>query len=177
MKLATLGALCLSAVARADESYGPPSDQSVETFANWYADFAAMRDTTAAGLNLSVYDEQALLWARTSFIQPQLMLHDKFIFDRASGNWTVTKYLDDVTARCGGARSRAIPSRPPLQIPPQTGINARALISSERIRARPFCFCRSRLRQSCQRISARPFCFCRSRLHGSPVNEFVLACF
>ena len=33
------------------------------------------------------------------------MIHDKYLYDRASGNWTVSKLLDDLAARYGGVDS------------------------------------------------------------------------
>ena len=30
------------------------------------------------------------------------MLHDRYLFDRTTGNWTVQKFLDDVNKRYGG---------------------------------------------------------------------------
>ena len=44
-------------------------------------------------------------WARTSFVQPQVMLHDRFLYDRESNKWTVEKYLEDVRNRYGGIDS------------------------------------------------------------------------
>ena len=44
-------------------------------------------------------------WARTSFVQPQLMIHDRFLYDRATDSWTVGKYLQDLQDRYGGIDS------------------------------------------------------------------------
>ena len=37
------------------------------------------RDEARAGLDLSRYEVEEVLWARTSFIQPQLMIHDRLV--------------------------------------------------------------------------------------------------
>jgi hypothetical protein len=39
---------------------------------------------------------------RSSLFQQQVMLHDRFLFNRSTGQWTVDKFLADVTARYGG---------------------------------------------------------------------------
>ena len=48
------------------------------------------------------YESPALRWTQSSFIQPQLMVHDRFFFDPATNHYTVDRYLDDVTQRYGG---------------------------------------------------------------------------
>ena len=50
-------------------------------------------------LDLSIYENKNVAWARTSFVQPQIMLHDRFLYDRESNQWTVEKYLNDLTER------------------------------------------------------------------------------
>lgn len=44
----------------------------------------------------------ALKWAQSSFIQPQMMVHDKYFHDPVAGKYTVDKYLDDLDSRYGG---------------------------------------------------------------------------
>ena len=46
--------------------------------------------------DFSAYDNPGIEWASTSFVQPQAMLHDRYLYDRATGQWTVDRYLDDV---------------------------------------------------------------------------------
>ena len=38
-------------------------------------------------------------------MQPQLMIHDRFLYDRATDSWTVGKYLQDLQDRYGGIDS------------------------------------------------------------------------
>ena len=52
-----------------------------------------------------MYDNEDLFWTRTSFVQPQIMLHDRFLYDRETGSWTVDKYLQDLKDRYGGIDS------------------------------------------------------------------------
>jgi hypothetical protein len=51
------------------------------------------------------YDNPQLQWARRSFIQPQVMLHDRYIFDRDTGEFTIGPFLEDVRSRYGGVDS------------------------------------------------------------------------
>ena len=48
------------------------------------------------------YEEPALKWAQTSFIQPQMMVQDRYFYDPAAGKYTVDRYVDDLEARYGG---------------------------------------------------------------------------
>jgi formylglycine-generating enzyme required for sulfatase activity len=51
------------------------------------------------------YAEPALQWAGRSFIQPQMMAHDRFFYDSGTGHYTVRRYLSDLTNRYGGIDS------------------------------------------------------------------------
>ena len=50
----------------------------------------------------SRYDAPALHWTQSSFIQPQMMVQDRYLYDPVAGRYTVDRYLDDVTKRYGG---------------------------------------------------------------------------
>jgi formylglycine-generating enzyme required for sulfatase activity len=50
----------------------------------------------------SRYDLPALKWTQSSFIQPQMMVHDRYFYDPVAGKYTVDRYLDDLDARYGG---------------------------------------------------------------------------
>ena len=54
------------------------------------------------GYDGSRYDVPALKWAQSSFIQPQMMVHDRYFYDPVAGKYTVDRYLDDLEARYGG---------------------------------------------------------------------------
>ena len=111
--------LLLPLLGSADQFYPAPKDQSEATFTEWWSEFTSWRDQTRDGLNLSLYSAPGLQWAATSFIQPQVdlstsfeyihcsltqnhnqvMLHDRFLYDRASGQWTVDRFLEDLKTR------------------------------------------------------------------------------
>ena len=73
--------------------------KDVESFEKWWNEFQGYIQEASGNLDLSIYENENLAWARTSFIQPQIMLHDRFLFDRESNQWTVEKYLNDLNER------------------------------------------------------------------------------
>jgi gamma-glutamyl hercynylcysteine S-oxide synthase len=50
----------------------------------------------------SRYDLPALRWTQSSFIQPQMMVQDRYFYDPVAGKYTVDRYLDDLEKRYGG---------------------------------------------------------------------------
>jgi iron(II)-dependent oxidoreductase len=54
------------------------------------------------GYDGSRYAMPALQWAQSAFIQPQMMVHDRYFYDPVAGKYTVDKYLDDLEKRYGG---------------------------------------------------------------------------
>ncbi len=54
------------------------------------------------GYDGSRYGRPELAWTQASFIQPQMMVQDRYFYDPAAGNYTVGRYLDDLTRRYGG---------------------------------------------------------------------------
>lgn len=54
------------------------------------------------GYDGSRYDMPALKWTQSSFIQPQMMVHDRYFYDPVAGKYTVDRYLDDLEKRYGG---------------------------------------------------------------------------
>jgi gamma-glutamyl hercynylcysteine S-oxide synthase len=48
------------------------------------------------------YDLPALKWTQSSFMQPQMMAHDRYFYDPVAGKYTVDRYLDDLEKRYGG---------------------------------------------------------------------------
>ena len=48
------------------------------------------------------YDIPALQWTQRSFIQPQMMVHDRYLYDPVARKYTVDRYLDDLQTRFGG---------------------------------------------------------------------------
>ncbi len=48
------------------------------------------------------YENPALKWTQSSFIQPQMMVQDRYFYDPVSGKYTVDRYIDDLQNRYGG---------------------------------------------------------------------------
>ncbi|WP_446742888.1 formylglycine-generating enzyme family protein [Silvibacterium acidisoli] len=54
------------------------------------------------GYDGSRYNMPELKWAQSAFIQPQMMVHDRYFYDPVAGKYTVDRYLDDLDKRYGG---------------------------------------------------------------------------
>ena len=54
------------------------------------------------GFDPSRYALPALQWAQSSFMQPQMMVQDRYFYDPVAGKYTVDRYLDDLEKRYGG---------------------------------------------------------------------------
>ena len=124
--------LCLSAVAAslalaaaAQDSFYSPRDQqipppgcftirgaweggynpcSVNSHNDWLADITHWRAERLIriGFDPERYENPALKWAQSSFMQPQMMVHDRYFYDPVARKYTVDRYLDDLDKRYGG---------------------------------------------------------------------------
>jgi formylglycine-generating enzyme required for sulfatase activity len=69
------------------------------------------------GYDGSRYNNPALRWTQSSFIQPQMMVQDRYFYDPVSRRYTVDRYLDDLDQRYGGIDSVLIwPTYPNMGI-------------------------------------------------------------
>jgi formylglycine-generating enzyme required for sulfatase activity len=70
----------------------------------WLKDIRHWRDERRIriGYDASRYALPALQWTQSSFIQPQAMVHDRYLYDPASGKYTVDRYVVDLEKRYGG---------------------------------------------------------------------------
>lgn len=91
----------------ADWNTSRPSVCTPAETAAWLSDIQHWRseERLRMGYEPSQYDRPELLWTQTSFIQPQMMVHDRYFYDRGQRKYTVDRYLDDVDARYGGIDS------------------------------------------------------------------------
>ena len=48
------------------------------------------------------YELPPLRWTQSSFIQPQMMVQDRYFYDPVAGRYTVDRYLQDLEKRYGG---------------------------------------------------------------------------
>lgn len=54
------------------------------------------------GYDPARYEMPALKWAQSAFMQPQMMVHDRYFYDPVAHKYTVDRYLDDLDRRYGG---------------------------------------------------------------------------
>ena len=110
--LTVTAALSMSAQ---DTAYPPHSQQipppacaetqcTAELHDSWLKDVEhwRMERKIRVGYSGDLYDMPTLRWTQSSFIQPQMMVHDRYFYDPITGKYTVDRYLDDVTKRYGG---------------------------------------------------------------------------
>jgi iron(II)-dependent oxidoreductase len=71
---------------------------------DWLADIQhwRMERRIRVGFNGARYDLPALKWTESSFIQPQMMVEDRYFYDPVAHKYTVDRYLDDLDKRYGG---------------------------------------------------------------------------
>jgi formylglycine-generating enzyme required for sulfatase activity len=70
----------------------------------WLADIThwRMERRIRVGYSGSRYELPALQWTQSSFMQPQMMVQDRYFYDPVAGKYTVDRYLDDLEKRYGG---------------------------------------------------------------------------
>jgi len=70
----------------------------------WLADITHWRNERRIriGYDGSRYDLPGLQWAQSSFMQPQMMVQDRYFYDPVAGRYTVDRYVDDLEKRYGG---------------------------------------------------------------------------
>src|SRR5580692_5433651 len=70
----------------------------------WLRDLAHWRSERRIRIAFdpSRYDLPELRWTQSSFMQPQMMVHDRYFYDPVAGKYTVDRYLDDLEKRYGG---------------------------------------------------------------------------
>ena len=68
----------------------------------------------------SQYQRPDLKWTQSSYIQPQMMVEDRYFYDPVTRKYTVDRYLDDLEKRYGGIDSVLV-----WQIYPNIGIDNR----------------------------------------------------
>jgi formylglycine-generating enzyme required for sulfatase activity len=77
------------------------------THKEWIADLTHWRAERRirVGYDGSRYAMPDLKWTQSSFIQPQMMVHDRYFYDPVQHRYTVDRYLDDLEKRYGGIDS------------------------------------------------------------------------
>ena len=74
------------------------------THSEWLADIThwRMERRIRVGFDPARYEMPELKWTQSAFMQPQMMVHDRYFYDPVANNYTVDRYLDDLNKRYGG---------------------------------------------------------------------------
>jgi formylglycine-generating enzyme required for sulfatase activity len=82
-------------------------NDSAQAFKTWIEDVRHWRRERLIrmGYNGSEYERPELKWTQSSFIQPQMMIEERYFYDPVAGKYTVDRYLDDLEKRYGGIDS------------------------------------------------------------------------
>jgi formylglycine-generating enzyme required for sulfatase activity len=77
---------------------------TAETHEQWLKDVThwRMERRIRIGYSDAQYSIPKLKWAESAFIQPQMMVHDRYFYDPVAHRYTVDRYLDDLDKRYGG---------------------------------------------------------------------------
>ena len=86
---------------------GPPATCTSLQVSEWLREITHWRAERLirAGYDDTLYREPSLLWTQSSFVQPQMMIHDRKFYDPTTHRYTVDRYLDDLNQRYGGIDS------------------------------------------------------------------------
>jgi gamma-glutamyl hercynylcysteine S-oxide synthase len=89
---------------RNQELPGPPTPGDTKA---WLEDLQHWRNERLIriGYNGSLYERPEFRWTQTSFVQPQVMIEDRYLYDPAARRYTVDRYLNDLEKRYGGIDS------------------------------------------------------------------------
>jgi formylglycine-generating enzyme required for sulfatase activity len=87
---------------RSDEIKDP-----AQAFKTWIDDVRHWRRERLIrmGYSGSEYERPELKWTQSTFIQPQMMIEERYFYDPIAGKYTVDRYLDDLEKRYGGIDS------------------------------------------------------------------------
>src|SRR5690349_14184846 len=81
--------------------------QSEDEAGAWLAAMRHWREDHLGQMHYSgaEYDRPELKWTQLSFIQPQMMVEDRYLYDPVACKYTVDRYVEDVEKRYGGIDS------------------------------------------------------------------------
>jgi iron(II)-dependent oxidoreductase len=84
-------------------SLGQQKACSAEDYKVWLDDITHWRTEIRirSGYSAQEYEQPEFKWTQSSFIQPQMMVEDRYFYDPIAGKYTVDKYLEDLQKRYG----------------------------------------------------------------------------
>ncbi|MGA8153322.1 MAG: SUMF1/EgtB/PvdO family nonheme iron enzyme [Terriglobales bacterium] len=87
-----------------EHSFLPLRPCSEEQIESWRKDIQHWRfeRLLRVGYSGSEYERPELKWTQSSYIQPQMMVEDRYFYDPVANKYTVDRYLDDLDKRYGG---------------------------------------------------------------------------
>jgi hypothetical protein len=107
-----VGSTCGGARSTQTCSGPPPLDLAAPNRSHWPSWLVANRAATASDVASELagsprphpaHDPYTQLgWLKTSFVETQMMVHDRYFYDVANATYTVDRYLDDLIRRFGG---------------------------------------------------------------------------
>lgn len=104
--------MCLLPLKAQDTRYPPdgeviPGPAVPADFPDWLAQLKQWRreKLIRMGYDGAEYARPELQWSQRNFIQPQVMVEDRFLYDPVTRRYTVDRYLDDLEKRYGGIDS------------------------------------------------------------------------
>lgn len=73
-------------------------------YRSWLSDIQAWRAErrVRVGLDVSRYADPRLTWTQSAYMQPQVMVEERYLYDPVSRRYTVDRLLDDLKKRYGG---------------------------------------------------------------------------
>ncbi|MEI7954042.1 MAG: SUMF1/EgtB/PvdO family nonheme iron enzyme [Verrucomicrobiota bacterium] len=82
----------------------PGPNQDNASITSWLADMKKWRELKLVDIQYygTEYDRPELQWCHSAFVQPQMMVEDRYFYDPVAGKYTVDRYLDDLEKRYGG---------------------------------------------------------------------------
>ena len=95
-----------------------PPGCTAQSHDEWLKDIRHWRDERRIriGYDDARYKLPALQWAQSSFIQPQMMVQDRYLYDPVLHKYTVDRYLGDLEKRYGGIDSVLVWATYPLSL-------------------------------------------------------------
>ena len=77
---------------------------TAKSFDDWLKDLNHWRAERKIriGYGSQRYELPAFQWTQSAFIQPQMMVQERYFYDPVAGKYTVDRYLDDLEKRFGG---------------------------------------------------------------------------